>query len=352
MSLLLLACGRTSLNDGNPVLHEAPGMDAEPVLARDQRTRPPACSLLLASGEGRVLGIQDRDTAHGKPGKANFDQLYDLEDPREYFKTLGAFDYCVPRHGHRVFRALTGALGDGVRGEDKGGRGLGVVDLCCSYGINAALLKNETTLDELYARYGSAEVAALSSEELIKADAAFYGERQTGTSPEVVGLDVAPNAVSYGVRAGLLDGGFAGNLEDEPTDALGRAVAGADMLTVTGGVGYVSERTFGKLLDRATVGSEGRVPWVAAFALRWVYYEEISDVLSGYGLVTEKLSGHTFTQRRSTDEERDYVLGKLASMGVDPTGKEDGGWHHTDFYLSRPTGEAGEPVEELLAPVL
>ena len=298
--------------------------------------------------------MQDRDTLHQKSGKTNFDQIYDREDPREYFNTLGAFDYCVPRHGQRVFRELAGALGDGKRGEQGDDRGIGVVDVCCSYGINAALLKHETTLDDLYARYGSAETAALSSAELAEDDAAFYRERRTETAPRVVGVDVAQNAVSYGVRSGLLDGGFAENLEeDEPSEALGRAVAGTELVTVTGGVGYVSERTFGKLLDRATDGSEGRVPWVAAFALRWVSYEEISDVLSGYGLVTEKLSGHTFTQRRFTgDEERDYVLGELASMGVDASGKEEDGWYHADFYLSRPAGEAGTPIEELLAPAL
>ena len=297
--------------------------------------------------------MQERDTVHQKSGKTNFDLVYDLEDPREYFNALGEFDYCVPQHGQRVFRTLTETLREEKRGGADPCR-LGVVDVCCSYGINAALLKHDTTLDDLYARYGSAEVAGLSGRELVEADAAFYGGRRMEEAPEVVGVDIAHNAVSYGVRSGLLDAGFAENLEeDEPSGELGRAVVGADLLTVTGGVGYVSERTFGKLLDRMTNGSDGQVPWVAAFALRWVSYEEISEVLSGYGLVTEKLSGHTFTQRRFTgDAEREYVLGELANMGVDTSGKEADGWYHANFYLSRPAGEAETPVEELLAPVL
>ena len=162
------------------------------------------------------------------------------------------------------------------------------------------------------------------------------------------------NAVSYGIRSGVLDAGFAENLEEnEPTKALRQAVSGSDLLTVTGGVGYVSERTFGRLLACMTEGPEGRIPWVAVFALRWVSYEKVSNVLSGYGMVTEKLSGHTFTQRRFADNtEREYVLEKLAKMGVDPAGKEEEGWHHTDFYLSRPTEEAKTPIETVLAPVL
>jgi hypothetical protein len=71
------------------------------------------------------------------------------------------------------------------------------VDVCCSYGINAALLKHETTLVCLYTRYGSEKLAGLSSKELVEADTIFYGEHVRETATEVVGVDVAPNAVSY-----------------------------------------------------------------------------------------------------------------------------------------------------------
>ena len=293
--------------------------------------------------------MHNSDALHQKSGKTNFEVIYDLEDPREYFNTLGSFGYCIPQHGQRVFSELIEARRDASR-DGNGVPHSRVVDLCCSYGINAALLKYETSLEEMYARYGSAELADLSGEELAEDDAAFYGARRRGASPEVVGLDVAENAVSYGLRSGLLDAGFAENLEeDEPTEALGRAVSGASLLTVTGGIGYVTERTFERLLDRVMEGSGGRAPWVAAFALRWVSYERISEILSHYGLVTEKLVGRSFTQRRFTDDaEREYVLEELMKMGVDTAGKEDTGWYHADFYLSRPAEEAKIPPEALL----
>jgi hypothetical protein len=70
-------------------------------------------------------------------------------------------------------------------------------------------------------------------------------------------------------------------------------------------------------------------------------------------LLTKKLAERTFTQRRFVDTvEREYVLEKLAGRGVDTAGKEEEGWHHTGFYLSRPTEEAKVPLETLLAPVL
>jgi SAM-dependent methyltransferase len=295
----------------------------------------------------------DGDALHEKSGKASFDLIYDLDDPREYFKTLGSLGYQIPQHGQRLFSALIEARRNG-HSNGAGKAPLKVVDICCSYGINAALLKYKTTLDDLYARYGSEELADLSSEELAEADGDFYGEHRRKMPLEVVGLDVAHNAVSYGLRSGLLDAGFAENLEeDEPTEALRRAVWGAALLTVTGGVGYVSGRTFERLLDCIMEGPEGRVPWVAVFALRWVSYEEISEVLSRYGFVTEKLAGQTFLQRLFIDDaEREYVLEELTKMGLNPTGKEDAGWYHANFYLSRPAQEAKIPLETLLASAL
>jgi hypothetical protein len=297
--------------------------------------------------------MHNREAPHQKSGKANFDFVYGLEDPREYFGAFEELDYCIPQHGQRVFSALIEARREeGHNGP--GERRTGVVDVCCSYGINAALLKFETTLDGLYSRYGSEELAGLSSKELAEADAAFYAERVREAAPEVVGVDVVPNAVSYGIRSGVLDAGFAENLEEnEPTNALCQAISGADLLTVTGGVGYISGRTFDRLLGSMMEGPEGRIPWVAVFVLRWISYEEVSNVLSGYGLVTEKLASHTFTQRRFADDaEREYVLEELAKMGVDTAGKEEEGWHHTNFYLSRPADEAETPLETLLESAL
>lgn len=285
------------------------------------------------------------ENGHSKEGKASFDHIYDLEDPREYFKTLGDLDYRAPHNGHLLFPALIEAK---KRVLGAGSEEVTIVDVACSYGVNGALLKYDVTLDDLYDRYRSEELTNLSSEELADADVEFFASRKREAPPRVVGIDLAQNAISYALRAGLLDEGFAENLEDdEPTDALKTAVSGMDLLVVTGGIGYVSEPTFKRLLG-STV--EGRAPWVATFPLRMVDYEPISKLLSGYGLVTEKLPDITFPQRRFEDaEEQEYVLEELANMGIDPDGKEATGYHHSNFYLSRPPEQASEtPIETLL----
>lgn len=280
---------------------------------------------------------------HEKSGKASFEHIYDLQDPKKYYKTLGDLGYRAPEHGQRLFSAL-------IEKRHNANGQANVVDLCCSYGINGALLKYDVVLDDLYERYSSEELP-LSGDDLAEADAAYYASRKREDAPRVVGVDTAGNAVSYALKAGLLDAGAGEDLENEqPSETLRREVSGADLFTVTGGIGYISERTFDRLLDCV---DEGRDPWVAVLALRWVSYDRISKVLGAYGLVTEKLEGHTFKQRRFADAaEREYVCRELGRMGIDIEGKESEGSYHANFYLSRPHEQVSEAsVEELVGMV-
>ncbi len=282
---------------------------------------------------------------HAKGGKARFDHVYNQPDPRPYFQTLEQFDYEIPAHGQAMFRLLL----DTIR-QERGGGDVTVLDLCCSYGVNSALLNHELTLDDLYERYRSPELRGLSSQELAAADAAYFAERRCPSPAQAVGIDTADQAVRYAVRAGLLTGGSSENLEiADPSDALAGHLEGADLITVTGGIGYISQKTFARVIDRTK-----RAPWVASFALRWVSYEPIAAVLKTYGLKTEKMESRTFPQRRfADDEERDYVLAELVRMGIDPTAKEAEGRYHADFYLSRPVLQArSTSLEELTAAVV
>jgi hypothetical protein len=281
---------------------------------------------------------------HNERNKANFDHVYDLPDPRGYFEALGSLHYLAPEHGRRLFPILLRELGTGG-GPD------GVLDLCCSYGVNAALLGHDLTLEDLYAHYASPELAGLPTEGLLEADRAFYAGHRNGGPSGIVGADSAANAVSYALRAGLLEAGLGEDLERaEPSGDFRESVGGVGLVTVTGGVGYVWERTFDRILKSVTEARpDGEAPWVATLPARLVDYGPLSELFSGYGLVTEKLSTRTFPQRRFADAaERDHALRELKKMGVDPAGKEEEGWYHADLYLSRPAGEVAKaPVDEL-----
>jgi hypothetical protein len=291
------------------------------------------------------VSVQEPSAACGQRARTGFDHVYDEPDPRAFFRALGAFEYQTPHHAQGVFRRLVAAVGSSGAVE----RPVTVLDLCCSYGINAALLNHDLTLAELYARYTGPDTAALSTAELIASDRAFYAARRRPQTEvaHVIGLDPAGHAIAYARAVGLLDDGFAENLETTaPSPALLHAARHLRLITVTGGASFLSPRTFRHLLDNT------RHPvWVAAFVLRTGSYHPIADELATWGLVTEISTG-TFPQRRFTSPaEQQYALDAVTATGHDPHEKETHGSFHTTLHLSRPTNDTTAfPLTLLLLP--
>lgn len=268
-----------------------------------------------------------------RPGKASFDDIYDRLDPRAYFRRLRPLGYRTPHHAQRVFQRLVRAV-PGISGDGP----VSALDLCCSYGINAALINHDVTLDELYHRYTADRVSTLTSDQLAERDWAFYAERRLAPAARMIGLDAARNAVAYAHRAGLLDEAFGEDLEHRaPGPGLISALTSVRLVTVTGGVGYITTRTFDRLLRHI----DGPV-WVAAFVLRTVDYGPVSQILSRYGLATQK-AARTFPQRRFVDaNEQRHAIAAVRAQGLSPEGKESTGLYHAEFHLSRPARHTTE----------
>lgn len=280
-------------------------------------------------------------------GTVAFDDLYDQPDPRAYFRTLATLDYQTPEHARHLFSYLARTR------SDRAGRGRrGVLDLCCSYGINAALLNHDLTLGDLYARYRSPDLDGRSRDERISADRAFYGAHRRPDAVPVIGLDVAATAVDYALEAGLLDAGICENLEEhDPSDQLRRHLADVGLITVTGGLSYITGATFDRLLGAVTADEP---PWIAAFTLRGVDMASIGAVVARHGLMLEALRGRTFRQRRfASVDERRHTFAQLRRLGLDPDGVETDGYHHTVLHVARPREVAAAlTLDEVLAPGL
>ncbi|MBO0804801.1 MAG: class I SAM-dependent methyltransferase [Nocardiopsaceae bacterium] len=273
--------------------------------------------------------------------KANFTDIYTQPDPRRYYKVLSRLDYQIPRRALPVFREV-------LEVSRRDGRSRTVLDVCCSYGVNSAHLFAPDDRQPAAAWYADREKGRLSPEELAEADRHRYAGRHGGLT--VLGLDASAPAIGYARRAGLLTWGWAEDLESgDPSPELAAGIADTELIISTGGVGYVTRRTFERLL-RVMRAPENL--WLAIFVLRVFDYSPIADLLASYGLVTENL-GTTFRQRRfANDAERAAALHDVRRRGLDPAGKEASGWFHTDCFLTRPAAEAEVPAADLLAPAL
>lgn len=272
--------------------------------------------------------------------KANFDEIYVAQDPRAYFSVLGSLDYMIPDIAEPVVRQILDA-----RGMLHPGTPL-VLDIGCSYGINAAVHRFPVTFAALRRRYARHEMAALESAELARLDRNYYAAWPDIGAARFAGLDASAPAVAYAQRVGLLEHGIVADLEHEDLTAeAARVVARTGVLLSTGAVGYVTEKTYRKI-----IGAMAEPPWIVSFVLRMFPYDALAAAFEEFDLVTERFDGALFAQRRFLDvEEFERSLATLEKHGVDTSGFESDGLLHAELYLSRPARDArAAPLAEIV----
>lgn len=170
-------------------------------------------------------------------GKITLDHIYDQDDPRAYFDTLRGLGYCIPQLAKPHFLRLI----DNYR-HTRGVDAPTVVDIGCSYGINAALLRCDASMSELFARYCNRTSDARAA--LVSRDLEFVRIRQQPSRPRFVGLDSSPGALSYALEAGFIDTALHADLESgDLAEDQRTTLASADVVISTGCVGYVTDRT-------------------------------------------------------------------------------------------------------------
>jgi hypothetical protein len=281
-------------------------------------------------------------------GKVSLDHIYTQPDPRSYFSVLRPLGYCVPQHAKPYFAKLIKEYRESQHVAVPQ-----VLDIGCSYGINAALLKYDATMDELYARYcgeeggAGTEADAWTRTALLDRDWELSRSRQPAQGIRFVGLDTSGSALSYALEAGFLDDAVRANLEEhEPTPRQRAQFAGTDLVISTGCLGYVTERT----LTRVVRAQGGRRPWMAHFVLRMFPFDPVERALAGLGYRTIRVE-EVFKQRRfASPEEQALVLDTMSAAGVDARGLEAEGWLYAQLYLSRPYGgTSGPPAGGLAA---
>ncbi|WP_157180671.1 hypothetical protein [Protofrankia coriariae] len=125
-------------------------------------------------------------------GKISLDHVYTAPNPREYFSTLGRLDYQIPQLAKPYFENLLLRYR-----EASGSPSPTVLDVGCSYGVNAALLKFDLSLVELYDHYAAAASDPRERSVLLDRDRALAAARRAPAGPRVIGLDNSAPALAY-----------------------------------------------------------------------------------------------------------------------------------------------------------
>jgi len=159
-----------------------------------------------------------------------------------------------------------------------------------------------------------------------------------------VGLDSSEPAIRFALDAGLLDGGIALDFEngrDKPSADERAWFASCNLLICTGGVGYVTEKTFDYVLrdfGRDYPGNFG--PFAVMTVLRVFDVEPIQSVFGRYGYAFESVPGARLPQRRfASEEERQKMVAQLHDQQIDTRDWEDQGKLYADLYVAAPAGQ-------------
>ncbi|HKS50102.1 MAG TPA: class I SAM-dependent methyltransferase [Amycolatopsis sp.] len=261
-------------------------------------------------------------------GKISFDDIYTAPDPRAFFGTLRRLDYQIPQLAKPYLTKLIEVYRAGRRAAEPT-----VLDVGCSYGINAALHRCDTTMDELFEYY--AEADTLDHDALLTRDRRLVRSHAGADSVRFVGLDASAPALEYAHATGFLDETIHADLEANDPDKDQQAILDdVDLVVSTGCVGYVTEQTLTRV-------ARGARPWMAHFVLRMFSYEPVAASLAEeLGYETASIHG-VFRQRRfASEDEQTRILDTLSAAGVDPQGLETEGWLYAQLYVSGPRGVA------------
>lgn len=280
--------------------------------------------------------------------KADFSDIYTAPDPRPYYRTLAQWDYQIPDNAlPTVKRVLDVCRPDGHTGN---GQATPVVlDLCCSYAPNAALLRHSLAFDDILDHYLSPDLDSLSPAELLTRDRNFYAAHLANAELRIVGLDASEPAITYARDVGLLTDGWAENLEqNEPSVDLANGLRDVRLIVCTGGVGYIGYKTFDRVLQCVQHPQD---VWAVLFVLRAFNTNEIAATLQEFDLVTEHVPAISVRQRRfASQHEAAAAIHDVRLQGLDPAGKEDTGWLYADLHIARPaTAARAHGIPELFS---
>ena len=270
-----------------------------------------------------------------------FDQLYDLPDPRPYFRGVATGDYRMPGLLAGVLEQLipiAAARPDRLPGPVR------LVDFACGYGAVGLCLRTGATMADLTKRY--------QGDDGRLADIGYFADRRRDVLPThlIDGIDIAGSAVDYAKQVGALDNGFAENLLDgSPSAALLESVRTADIIFECGAIGDFLAAAMDGVTKIADVSPR---PWLVLCPRPRVDMRTVNDALMRNGYIVETILPGLKYRKAFSDGERAEEIASGLENGLTAEDCMVGEYFRVDLRLAVPQGSnASRNVERVRAAV-
>lgn len=268
--------------------------------------------------------IKPDNPALDDTGKADFNDIYDADDPHLYYTTMQTLDYCIPEQARPLFEKMIEEIKQQQKTEEK----LNILDIGASYGVNGALLKWGMSLQDLFSHHRQPAASPSSS----------HGRRlleryQLRDDINVTGLDVSARALRYAQDCNLIDQSISVDLEvDEADDNQAELIRRTDLIISTGCIGYVTDTSLRKLLTF----NNSRKAWMAHCILRMFDIEPYQRLFAEYGYHVWQHPVLLRQRRFASEEEQDQVLKNLKTLNIDTRGYESEGYLYARMLFAMP----------------
>ena len=276
--------------------------------------------------------------------KANFDEVYTAPTPRAYISSMARYGYEIGEKARPYCVAAAELLRE-LNGE---AWPVQMLDVGCSYGIGSAFVKYGRSFDEIVAFFEARAPREYRS--ACEATRSWLNITPPACDVRAVGLDSSERAIRFAVDAGLLDGGIARDFEKcgaVPTDDEVAWFRSCNLLISTGAIGYVTDKTFGIILEHLGKDSPCEFgPFALVTILRMFDSSPIESCFEEHGYSFGRVPGVRLPQRRFTgSEERQRVLSQLHDRGLDTSDLEDKGKHYADLFIAAPQEQFSRLME-------
>ncbi len=276
--------------------------------------------------------------------KATFDDVYVQPTPHAYVQKMASHGYQIGEQARPYCFEATQLLNE----LNSDAWPVQMLDLGCSYGMGSAFLKYGCSFEEIVAFFASRAPDELAA--CAEVTRMWLNVAPPACDVRCVGLDSSEPAVSFGLKAGLLDGGIAKNYEDpsvQPSKMDIEWFRSCNLLVSTGAIGYVTQETLRKVLPH--LGKDHPTkhgPFAVVTILRMFKTEPIVPCFEEAGMKMVRVPGICLPQRNFADDaERDGVISVLHNQHVDTLGFEDEGKLFAELYVAA----AEDQVDRLMS---